>query len=75
MVELSAEAVALLRQIIDTKDIQVMPANLEAYRELVHARIMTPMSGMVGGPETHFIFTESGWNRRAEWIAHPAESS
>jgi hypothetical protein len=33
-----------------------------------------PVSGMIGGPESNFRFTEEGWSRREEWIALPAGS-
>jgi hypothetical protein len=71
-ITLSAAAQALLRHLLATKDTTVTPANLETYRELVRAGIMFPMSGMIGGPESHFLFTEEGWRRREEWLAHPA---
>jgi hypothetical protein len=70
---LSDDAIALLRHLVTTDDQSITPVNLEAYRELVRAGFMTPMSGMVGGPETHFIFTDSGW-RYAQSVAHPVGS-
>ena len=72
-ITLSDEAVGLLRHLFATEDQSVTPDNLEAYRELVRAGIMIPISGMVGGPETHFIFSESGWHH-AESIVRPVAS-
>jgi hypothetical protein len=71
---LSAEARELLRHRIATRDAKVTADNLEAYRELARAGIMEPISGMFGGPEATFRFTDLGWSRRDEWIARPAES-
>jgi hypothetical protein len=70
---LSDAAQALLRHLVATKDQGVTPDNLEAYRDLVRAEVMIPISGMVGGPETHFIFSESGW-RHAQSLVHPVGS-
>jgi hypothetical protein len=69
MTRLSAAAVALLRHRVATQGSEVNPHNLEAYRELARAGIMYPVSGMFGGPESTFRFTEDGWSRRDEWIA------
>jgi hypothetical protein len=73
-ITLSAEALALLRHRLVTMDAKVTPENLEAYRELTRAGIMDPVSGMFGGPESTFRFTDDGWNRRDEWSALPAGS-
>jgi hypothetical protein len=73
-IALSADALALLRRRLATKDAKVTPENLEAYRELVRAGIMYPVSGMFGGPESNFRFTDAGWSRRGEWTALPAGS-
>ena len=72
-IPLSANALSLLRYLLATKDQSVTPDNLEAYRELVRAGIMFPISGMVGGPESRFLFTSEGF-RHAESIARPVES-
>jgi hypothetical protein len=72
---LSDDAVNLLQHLLATQDTRVTADNLEAYRELVRAGIMFPLSGMVGGPESRFLFTENGWNRRDEWTARPDGSS
>ncbi len=73
-ITLSEAALALLRHRIATKDATVTADNLEAYRELVRAETMYPVSGMFGGPESNFRFTDEGWSRRGEWIVHPAGS-
>ena len=52
----------------------VTPENLPAYRELVAARIMLPVSGFATGPESGFRFTYWGWHRRGDWLARPAGS-
>ena len=67
-ITLSADAEALLRHLLATKDQSVTPDNLESYRELARAGIMFPISGMVGGPESRFLFTPEGF-RHAESIA------
>jgi hypothetical protein len=66
--ELSKRATALLRHRLETKDNRVTAANIEAYRELVQAGIMFPVSGFVSGPEASFRFTDEGW----EWVNEPA---
>jgi hypothetical protein len=68
-ITLSAEALALLRHRLATKDTKVTAKNLEAYRELARAGIMEPVSGMFGGPESTFRFTSDGWSRRDEYNA------
>jgi hypothetical protein len=73
-IPLSAAALALLRHRIATKDAKVTAKNLEAYRELARAGIMEPVSGMFGGPESTFRFTDLGWSHRDEWIARQAGS-
>jgi hypothetical protein len=65
---LSEAALALLRHRIATKDAEVRPENLEAYRELVLAGIMVPLSTFRKGPESLFKFTDEGWERRHEWL-------
>jgi hypothetical protein len=71
---LSEAAWELLRRRADGEQVDVSPENLPAYRELVVARIMMPMSGFATGPESSFRFTYFGWDRRHEWLAHPAGS-
>jgi hypothetical protein len=73
-ISLSQAAVALLNHRIATQDATVTRENLEAYRELARAGIMEPVSGMFGGPESAFRFTDLGWSRRDEWIARQVES-
>jgi hypothetical protein len=73
-ISLSTEALGLLRHRIATKDARVTAENLEAYRELARAGIMEPVSGMFGGMESTFRFTDEGWSRRDEWIARQVES-
>ena len=65
---LSEAAHSLLRERITSDRYDVTPDNLEAYRELVTAGIMIPISTFTKGPESLFRFTEEGWNRREEWI-------
>jgi hypothetical protein len=69
-ITLSADALALLRHRIATKDDKVTPDNLEAYRELARAGIMVPLSTFTKGPESLFKFTDEGWERRHEFLAH-----
>jgi hypothetical protein len=35
-----------------------------AYRELVRAGLMYPVSGFASGPESHYRMTEEAWNRQ-----------
>jgi hypothetical protein len=65
--ELSESATALLRYRLETKDNRVTLANKEAYRELVRAGIMFPVSGFVSGPEASFRFSDEGW----AWVNGP----
>jgi len=65
-ITLSDAALALLRHRIATKDDEVTPENLEAYRELARAGIMIPLSTFTKGPESLFKFTNEGWERRLE---------
>jgi aspartyl/asparaginyl-tRNA synthetase len=67
-IALSESALALLRLRAERRRADVTPENLDAYRELVRAGIMYPVSGFTRGPEAIFRFTEDGWNRREEWI-------
>ena len=71
---LSHGALALLRHRLATQDAKVTAENLEAYRELARAGIMDPVSGMFGGPESNFRFTDEGWSRRDEWTVLPPGS-
>ena len=71
---LSENALSLLRACVTGENPHVNPSNLETYRELACAGVLYPVSGFVGGKEASFRFTESGWNRRHEILAQPAES-
>jgi hypothetical protein len=53
---------------------RVDATNLEAYRELVRAGVMYPVSGMFRGPEANFRFTAEGWQNRLEILASRAGS-
>ncbi len=64
---LSEAARELLRRRL-AGDREVTDANRSLYCELVAARIMYPVSTWVGGPESVFRFTRTGWERRQEWI-------
>jgi hypothetical protein len=66
---LSADALALLRHRLATKDDSVTPDNLEAYRELARAGIVIPLSTFTKGAESLFKFTDEGWQRRHEFLA------
>jgi hypothetical protein len=65
-VELSAAALALLRARVEGGSREVNQSNREAYRELVRAGIMYPVSGFISGPEYLFRWTDEGWARRFE---------
>ncbi len=65
-ITLSEAALNLLRDRITGDRYDVTPDNLEAYRELVAAGIMIPISTFTRGPESLFRFTEEGWIRREE---------
>jgi hypothetical protein len=65
----SDAALALLRQLMETRRSVVTDANREAYRELTRAGIMEPITGFARGREANFRFTEAGW----EWINGPAD--
>ncbi len=67
-VTLSESALALLRQIMETRRAAVTAENREMYRELVRAGVMFPVSGFVSGPEANFRFTDEGW----QWVNGPA---
>ena len=60
---LSADALALLRHRLVTKDNPVDDSNREACRELARAGIMYPVSEFVSGSEASFRFTNEGWAR------------
>ena len=71
---LSAEALALLKRHITQDGIMVDDTNREAHRELAKAGIMYPLSGFASGSESHYRFTEAGWNGRHQWLnesGHP----
>ena len=65
-ITLSEAALYLLQERITGDRYDVTPENLEAYRELVAAGIMIPISTFTKGPESLFRFTEEGWNRHEE---------
>ena len=67
-ITLSGAALSLLHERNTSDRHDVTPDNLEAYRELVFAGIMIPITTFTKGPESLFRFTEEGWNRRGEWI-------
>lgn len=67
-VTLSVAALALLRQILETRRPVVTDRNRELYRELARAGIMYPVSGFISGPEASFRFTDEGW----QWVNDPA---
>lgn len=74
---LSEAAQALLRRRLAGERIPGTDETRPAYRELVAAGIMYPVSTFARGPEASFRFTEEGWDRRHEWIdvaALPRES-
>jgi hypothetical protein len=71
---LSEAARGLLRRVASGDRVPVDGATRPLYRELAAARIMSPVSGFIGGPESGFRFTYWGWRRRDEWIAPPAGS-
>lgn len=74
-ITLSIAALDLLRRLVLTDDrIEVTPDNRPIYRELAAAGIMYPVSGMTRGPEANFRFTDEGWARRHEILAHPVGS-
>ena len=68
----SEAVLALLRLRLSGLRVGVSPGNLAAYRELVHAGIMYPVSTNARGPEWIFGFIEEGRNRREEWLRDPA---
>jgi hypothetical protein len=68
MSPLSDAAIALLVQRIATKDVTVNDDNRKAYRELVRAGVMYPVSGFVGGPDGLFRFTKETRGNRGEWL-------
>ncbi len=75
---LSEEAVALIRLHFDGQTLRMgrgdadslpgctVEATRMAYQELVRAGLMSPVSGFVGGPGSHYRITEEAWNRREE---------
>ena len=67
--KLSPEATDLLRYRLETKDNRVDDSNLEAYRELVRAGIMYPVSGFATGPEASFRFTDEAWAMKDQLLA------
>lgn len=69
-ITLSDAALDVLRLHVERGGTSVDDANREAYRELARAGIMYPLSGFVGGPESHYRFTDEGWSRRDEWLGN-----
>jgi len=67
-ITLSPDALALLKLHIRQDGIMVDDANREAHRELARAGIMFPLSGFASGPESHYRFTNEGWERREEFL-------
>ncbi len=63
---LSKPARELLRRRANGEHVEVASDNLQAYRKLVRAGVMYPLSGFMVGPEAAFRFTEYGWNCREE---------
>jgi hypothetical protein len=66
---LSTKALALLHACATGDNPHVDASNIEAYRELVAAGVMYPVSGMFRGPEANFRFTAEGWRDRHEILA------
>ena len=64
----SEAASVLLRRRFMGERVEVTPETKSAYRELVAAGFMYPVSGFTSGPEAHFRFTEEGWKRREAWL-------
>jgi hypothetical protein len=74
---LSKNARDLLRRRASGEHIEVTPGNIKAYRELVRAGVMYPLSAYLRGPESAFRFTNEGWERREElqrvfWRLNPS---
>jgi hypothetical protein len=47
---------------------RTVPQTLTAYRELVAAGLMDPVSSFAHGPESHFRLTKAAFCRREEWL-------
>jgi hypothetical protein len=62
-IQLSEAALDLLRRHLAQDGVMVDDENREAHRELARAGIMYPLSGFASGPESHYRFTQEGWNR------------
>jgi hypothetical protein len=58
MPDLSEAALALLHRRLSGDQVEVVPQNLDAYRELARAGLMIPVSTFVDGPESIFRLTE-----------------
>ena len=41
----------------------------DAYRELVRAGLMDPVSSFAWGPESHYRLTWAAYQRREEWLS------
>jgi hypothetical protein len=68
-VTLSAAALAVLKLHVTQERVMVDDANREAHRELARAGILYPLSGFASGPESHYRFTQEGWERREEFLS------
>ncbi len=69
---LSEAAVNLLRRRLAKELVEVTEENRPLFSELVEAGLMMPLSTWAGGPESRFLFTEMGWNRREEFLTASA---
>jgi len=68
---LSAEALFLLRRRWTQEWVEVNDQTKPSYRELAAAGLMYPVSGFTHGPEANFRFTEEGWAMRLNDAAAP----
>ncbi len=68
MFNLSEAALELLRRRFEGQRIAVTDQTRETYRELARAGLAEPISGFVGGPESHFRLTKEACDRREEWF-------
>jgi hypothetical protein len=71
-IALSESAVAVLRFRVKGWRFPIRDRDRDAFRELIAAGIMTPVTGADGTPEVDYRFTEEGWVRRQE-LLHEAE--
>jgi hypothetical protein len=47
----------------------------KAYRELVRAGLMDPVSSFAWGAESHYRLTWEAYERREEWLSHGSDLS